>query len=686
MEDVQIPNLRLLIAQSAHAYQGNAVRSKAIEQLHLISGELVRIYPSGKDAANFLGVSQSGISLCLHLTKPDFHGFKWRQYGGPNFNCKLSLMIPFRCNILSNFLIYLRYAYSYSSLFIPFQSGEALQGKQLSYDAMMAMQVLKNRRDTYNADEERARVLNVLREERRTGKTRSGKADFALPKAAYGPPPTGPREQQPQQQQALSSYDSNGNLIGSSGAGAATGATSAAGYQYQPRAPLAPVGNAYNPPLPPHPVMNANMPHITTSTEVVSVRLLKLKAELLNIFYLMPEKALRLPELDAAGEQAVANAGSEAAASIRAGIAKLSGSTAAAAAAVEAPAAAATEKPAVEAPAAAGAVDDAVESKADSSEPVAAVENAPVAATVATAAVSEPNDAIAAAATAVAPASTEVATTNGTAAVVTTTDAAAAPEAPAASSSSSLDLSMSNVERLADKVSRKAKRRMRRKLSLDKFLRDVQGATTAQQLLEATMNLEGAIPQGLMFKYSRAQLPVHADTLATLAVRIFALDRAIAWDEVKGVENNQSQCAFRLRAHFYPRCMQSASCNKFLCHQGKCSAMHDVNGSRIPDFFSSGGNAAQSSTSTGSFQFNYQPNPNGRPINTAMSSAAALALANQQRRNNYMQQQMALKPKDEDLPLEEVLKKMLLVRKELDIENVQPYLPSVKEITDAEWV
>ena len=63
--------------------QGESTRiGKPVEQLHLITGEVLRRYSSGRDAATLMEVSQSGISLCCKGVKPDAFGFKWRFYEG----------------------------------------------------------------------------------------------------------------------------------------------------------------------------------------------------------------------------------------------------------------------------------------------------------------------------------------------------------------------------------------------------------------------------------------------------------------------------------------------------------------------------------------------------------------------------------------------------------------------------
>jgi hypothetical protein len=74
--------------EAASTNGATTARTKSIEQLHIDTGEVLRVYPSGKDAAAFMNVSQSGISLCCTGSKPDCYGFKWRIYEGPPIDCK----------------------------------------------------------------------------------------------------------------------------------------------------------------------------------------------------------------------------------------------------------------------------------------------------------------------------------------------------------------------------------------------------------------------------------------------------------------------------------------------------------------------------------------------------------------------------------------------------------------------
>lgn len=83
--------------------------TKCIEQLHLVTGEVLRVYPSGKDAAQFMNVTQSGISLCTSGLRPDCYGFRWRIYEGPPIDCNILVV----SNILQ-FIVYLTFYRSYS--------------------------------------------------------------------------------------------------------------------------------------------------------------------------------------------------------------------------------------------------------------------------------------------------------------------------------------------------------------------------------------------------------------------------------------------------------------------------------------------------------------------------------------------------------------------------------------------
>jgi hypothetical protein len=71
-----------------------AFKVKPVEQLDLATGEVVRRYPSGTDAALLMKASQGGISQCCNGVKADVYNFRWRWYEGPPIDCKSFLMSP----------------------------------------------------------------------------------------------------------------------------------------------------------------------------------------------------------------------------------------------------------------------------------------------------------------------------------------------------------------------------------------------------------------------------------------------------------------------------------------------------------------------------------------------------------------------------------------------------------------
>jgi hypothetical protein len=71
------------------AAAGNNSNNKAVAQLHPVTGDVLRIHPSGKVAAAFMGVSPAGISLCCSGKSQESFGFRWKFYEGPPIDWEL---------------------------------------------------------------------------------------------------------------------------------------------------------------------------------------------------------------------------------------------------------------------------------------------------------------------------------------------------------------------------------------------------------------------------------------------------------------------------------------------------------------------------------------------------------------------------------------------------------------------
>jgi hypothetical protein len=89
------PNLRAAV--TATSSPGTEQRTKAVELIHVVTGELIRIFATGTEAAEFFATMQSNISYCLHNVRPDFLGFKWRLYTGSAINCKFDVPTTSSC-------------------------------------------------------------------------------------------------------------------------------------------------------------------------------------------------------------------------------------------------------------------------------------------------------------------------------------------------------------------------------------------------------------------------------------------------------------------------------------------------------------------------------------------------------------------------------------------------------------
>lgn len=248
-----------------------------------------------------------------------------------------------------------------------------------------------------------------------------------------------------------------------------------------------------------------------------------------------------------------------------------------------------------------------------------------------------------------------------------------------------------DLARAAEKASRKAKRRLRRKLAIEKFGVSVQTAITPQELMQQVLILESAVPITLTFKHTKEALPQSAVTVADVAQRIFVLDRSIAYDAIVNVENATLFCPFRLRTQFAPRCHAHGFCIRYMGHMGKCStgANHT---SRLPDQFllapptdpfssQRGGvvNNAYKEYSTAAAGLN-APGANGGIVNAAMRSAYGRETNGRPSTSSSSLYNAA--PRPEMLPRLAALAEKLLP----DIEKEQGYLPMNNEITASLWI
>lgn len=257
-----------------------------------------------------------------------------------------------------------------------------------------------------------------------------------------------------------------------------------------------------------------------------------------------------------------------------------------------------------------------------------------------------------------------------------------------------VDLSPANVEVLAEQAAEKARRKSSNHLSMQRFIRDVQQTVKPQQLLQLASALQDAIPAEYLFQYNKVDASTNptADgsssalisdavvTVAEVASKIFTIDRSICYDELRGEEAPESavaNCPYRLRTQFSPRCVVNSRCKKFLCHHSRCVLLFDAqNSSRVPDGHDS-------------FITQSLPTPAASSQGPGIGGLRAPGLApsqQQQQQQQMYQQQQQQQYQRNDLSLREVIKRMKIDKREIDIENTMPYIPGNFEITASEWV
>jgi hypothetical protein len=251
-----------------------------------------------------------------------------------------------------------------------------------------------------------------------------------------------------------------------------------------------------------------------------------------------------------------------------------------------------------------------------------------------------------------------------------------------ATTSNNSSLSEEEIQKVGDKAARKTKRRLRRKLAVEKFGLAVQTAITPQELLQQVLILEGSIPEVLTFKSMKEALPQIAPTVADVAQRLFVLDRTICYDLIGNLDAGALFCPFKLRTQFSPRCHAHAYCIRFMGHTGKCSTGANQF-SRLPDQFLL---APPSDPFSQQQQHQQQQRNLGPPLykdnvgtNSIVHSGPSSHSRSMNVRANY---QFPTISKTDLLPRLATL----LDKPNADIEREEPYLPAGSEILVSAWI
>jgi hypothetical protein len=173
---------------------------------------------------------------------------------------------------------------------------------------------------------------------------------------------------------------------------------------------------------------------------------------------------------------------------------------------------------------------------------------------------------------------------------------------------------------------------------------------------------------------------------------VYALDRRIRYDEIKDVEKQGMERAYRPRYQFSPRCMMAPSCSKYLAHVGKClheCGIHIGTGSRIPEIDSTTGLPMHNSivlqqrlSQGGSYAMTSN-------LNFPTSGGGMRDSAAGRKKESGWDAWKARKSEMDDLDTPEKRQRLAMRRKEAqdtDIEYVAPFMPSLMDITETRLV
>ena len=226
-------------------------------------------------------------------------------------------------------------------------------------------------------------------------------------------------------------------------------------------------------------------------------------------------------------------------------------------------------------------------------------------------------------------------------------------------------------------VSRRAQRRLMRQECFDRFVAQIQDATTPQDLIELVLQLETLLPAYLLQHYRRAALPSEACCVSLAAVRIFGLDRALRYEDVN-IQPQTWRFKQTPRTKFSPRCLVQDNCTKAFCHTGRCnnamigfSRYRELTDSTAQDRSSLGQNmelfAADEHADLRNGQFG-EANMNVFPGDIGSLSSRTQSLANalnaKARLNIRYNDELA----------------------DVGVEFLQPYVPKIEEVTEMECV
>ena len=251
-----------------------------------------------------------------------------------------------------------------------------------------------------------------------------------------------------------------------------------------------------------------------------------------------------------------------------------------------------------------------------------------------------------------------------------------------------LPLAMDSSQKVLEagqKIDASKFRRKRRKALLRGYVEAVQVAVTPEEVMKLIMLLEDLVPSYVLYNYPRLSLPLYGDSISSIAVRLYALDRYVRYEDLPLIKFNEVlNGSYYPRTKYSPRCILSVNCMKSLCHGGRCN--NNMEGfSRYTEVID--GDLMHSNSD------NDNPTSNSNSYNNlSTQSEYATGFPNSMSGDAFMGQDSAndgmlasgrsgLNPQ-----CGKVISKPVNVTGDMSLDDVQPYVPKAEEVTTAEWV
>ena len=99
-QQMSLKKLKLLQSQLKSSPTVYPTKPKCVEQIHPVTGQVLRVYPSVTAAANCMGIAKSSINSCCNGKVQTCGRFKWRFYDGPPLDCKYYIIISMQYNAI----------------------------------------------------------------------------------------------------------------------------------------------------------------------------------------------------------------------------------------------------------------------------------------------------------------------------------------------------------------------------------------------------------------------------------------------------------------------------------------------------------------------------------------------------------------------------------------------------------